>query len=800
MADRFPLLSFVQQLYAAKQQVDALDDLRIQRTLAAQHIEYKHVFRLFPLLLHFNHPQLPTYVEHAPDGIWGFEASGYQKNYLRSLSLENLFYTHTSNTAMFDALYLMGSIGSITQTTASDLDVWLCHTRQFSEQELHLIEEKQQRVREWASCFGVELNFYLMNPEQFKQRKALSNVNDEHSGSAQHFFLLDEFYRSAVRLAGKRLLWLHLPESENQSYTETITQAAESRLINLDEWLDFGDFSELSINEFFGASLWQLYKGIESPYKSVIKILLLESYAQTYPDTVLISKNFKKILLEQGVQNYHFDAYLAMFEQVTEYLVNHQEFERLEGLRICFYLKAMEGEQRPNWRFDRLQSLTKAWNWRTERIQTLNSRPYWKIKQAMKHQKMLVGMLMKSYHNLILFARKFRIEPNILAQDTDILMRKLYSVFEELPGKVALINPNITTNLAEAEVTFIEVTENGGVKPGWYLMNQGAYPPYDSSHRYVQYQKSLNKLVAWAYFNGLLTVNTKLNLVSKSISLSRLRRFITDLRLNFPIQAPPINNEDLQHPNEIRHFVMTINLSRDPTKTLTDETLAVSHRDLFDLHHSGQSLVGSVGIIYRNMWNEIRTQYFEGQNALLNALKLLSNKIYLGSAPPQSVNVFFYSSRLQEELKKEITRLVNKCIGIQTGTLVQKLHLNATKPVTQSVWQTIFSTQPGQITANFAPENVQMRPTFPTEISHFASEGFVQFFFETIGDEHFHVYILDERNQCEVYYHCQGDITRKISEINQLYAEQQQRSFNFPQFYQLIHNGNQLQVVPFSHE
>lgn len=796
MSNRFPLLSSVQQLFAAKQQVDALDDLRIQRTLAAQSIEYKHVFRLFPLLLHFNHPQLPAYVEHAPDGIWGFEASGYQKNYLRSLSLENLFYAHTSNTAMFDAIYLMGSIGSITQTTDSDLDVWLCYSRPFSEQQLRLIEEKQRRVREWASCFGVELNFYLMNPEQFKQRKPLSNVNDEHSGSAQHFFLLDEFYRSAVRLAGKRLLWLHLPESESQSYTETITQAAESRLINLDEWLDFGDFSELSINEFFGASLWQLYKGIDAPYKSAIKILLLESYAETYPDTGLISKKFKKILLEQGAQHYHFDAYLAMFEQVTDYLAARQDQERLEGLRICFYLKATEGEYRPNWRFDMLQALAKAWGWRAGRIQTLNSRAFWKIKQAMKHQKMLVGMLMRSYHNLIHFARKFRIEPNILAHDTDILMRKLYSVFEALPGKVALINPNITTNLAEAEVTFIEVTENGGMKPGWYLMNQGVYAPYDSSRRYVQYQKSLNKLVAWAYFNGLLTVNTKLNLVSKSISLARLRQFIADLRLNFPIHAPPISNEDLHHPNEIRHFVMTINLVNDPTKSVSDETLVLSHRDLFNLNVSGQGLVGSVGIIYRNMWNEIRTQYFEGQNALLNALKLLSNKIYRGSAPPQSVNVFCYSSRLQAELKREITRLVHKCICIQTGTLVQKLHLSPAKALLQT-WQSFFVPQPGQINGHFATESA---PRFPSEISRFASEGFLQFFFETKDVQHFNVYILDEKNQLETYYNCVGDKEQKVREINQFYAEQQQSSFNFPQFYQLIHQNDQIQVVPFSHK
>ncbi|XPE60849.1 class I adenylate cyclase [Shigella flexneri] len=43
-----------------------------------------------------------------------------------------------------------------------------------------------------------------------------------------------------------------------------------------------GGLSSLSAEEYFGASLWQLYKSIDSPYKAVIKTLLLEAYSWEY--------------------------------------------------------------------------------------------------------------------------------------------------------------------------------------------------------------------------------------------------------------------------------------------------------------------------------------------------------------------------------------------------------------------------------------------------------------------------------------------------------------------------------------
>ena len=46
----------------AKKRVDFLDKLRIDRALSDTTESFQLVFKVIPLLLHFNHPDLPCYV------------------------------------------------------------------------------------------------------------------------------------------------------------------------------------------------------------------------------------------------------------------------------------------------------------------------------------------------------------------------------------------------------------------------------------------------------------------------------------------------------------------------------------------------------------------------------------------------------------------------------------------------------------------------------------------------------------------------------------------------------------------
>lgn len=789
--------SFTANLAFIQQRIDCLDQHRHAQALRNHSANFQQVYRLLPTLIHYNHPDLPGYVAKAPAGIALFEPDAQQ-----AVDLSRFFANSTlpasPATHAFDGLYAMGSIGSVTQTAASDLDLWLCHSQTFSSVQIQLIEQKLAHISQWAASLGVEIHFYLMNPQAFKQQRYHS-VNDDHNGSAQHFCLLDEFYRSVVRLAGKRILWLHIDHGK-QPYESFIKRLEEKGELDISQWVDFGDFASLPIEEYFGASLWQLYKGTRKPYKSAIKILLLESYAQTYPQTPWIAKQFKQQLLNPSQVRYHFDPYLAMLEQVTNYLTHRKEFARLDRLRHCFYIKSIDN-QHDSERLATLEALVAQWGWSHQQVAQLNNHKHWKIKQIAKQQQMIVEMLLQSYRNLIQFARKFHLDPSILPQDTDILMRKLYSVFEAVPGKVSLINENLTAGLSETDVTFVHVAEGKAVKAGWYLLNHAPKEVSPSHQRHIQHQKSLVELVAWGYFNRIITAQTRLYTVGESLSQQKLRQFMTDLRLSLPALPPDAASRGASSRNEICSLMVAINLTCDPSKQLLSE-IAEKIGAMY-LLSPDQKLVGSMSIIYRNRWNEVLTQHFEGQDAFRNALKFLSNKVYRRDSVRQSVNVFCYSAQFRNVLQAQVKHLVQRCITVETGKIVQPRR----DPFNVSVkkWQNIFSqsTTPFDTLANSIVAYHSAKKA-PSAIYNFASEEFLQFFFEDNRNGSFNVYILDKKNELESYFGCSGSKEEKIKLVTRLYLEQafvglndNVGSFNFPQFYQLLSDHGKTLIVPF---
>lgn len=816
-------------LQQAKQYVATLDKERIALALLSASTEFKHIFQLLPLLLHFNRPDLPGYIADCPTGIAHFHLSDYQRDFLatacQGLATQALNATSKAEEASpcINGVYVMGSIASITQTSQSDLDIWVCHQENLPSSQRNKLLEKLTALQSWAKTFQIDVNFFLMDQKRFRFFHYVDALSEENSGSAQHLLLLDEFYRSTIRLAGKPLLWLHLAIEQEQDYDAEVQRLVQQKQLNLDDWVDFGGLGQLSANEYLGATLWQLYKGIDSPYKAVIKILLLEAYSWEYPKTKLIAVEFKQRLLAGDTAVTHFDSYLAMLAKVSDYLKQIKDDKRLNFVRQCFYVKANMDYQTDlpsSWRAETLSQLIKSWQWSKETTDILNARDSWKIKQVKRVYNELVQVLMLSYRNLVNFAHKHKVDDSIMPQDISILTRKLYTAFEELAGKVTLLNPQISKDLSEQYLTFIEVKNSRSFKDGWYVVNQAPKIMELSKLRYVEYDPNLHKLVAWAYFNGLLTAKTQLAIASPNVSIEALRQFVTDLRLSFAVNVPPATNEDLYQSCEIKNLMMVVNLVSDPTKQLYAQQLKnpIRQSDLFSFGPEQQSLVGSIDFIYRNLWNEVRTLHFEGSTAILAALKTLTNKIHKNSQLPP-IHLYCYSRHYHQELKGFILSLIKKCLTRQND----QSGINLLR-VAGRTWQLFFvddrcmdmkEVKPNaQVLTSALEENSLEKEEqaalycYPEEINNFASEGFLQFFFEDNADQTFNVYILDELNHLEIYRHCQGRKEAKIKEINYIYTSSGidkqdnpynivQHNFNYPQFYQILKQDAVIHIRPF---
>ena len=816
-----------------KQRLDAINQLRTDRATAAMGAAFRHIYSLLPVLLHYHHPDMPGYLSHnTPHGISFFTPDETQQSLLATLFPESTYtLTPPPENAPILGLYSMGSTSSIGQSSDSDLDIWVCHQSWLDSAERQALQNKCHQLQLWCKKQGVEISFFLIDENRFRINES-GALGKEDCGSTQHILLLDEFYRSAVRLAGKRILWNLVPSEHEAHYDEYVMELYAKGALVPNEWIDLGGLGTLSTEEYFGASLWQLYKSIDSPYKAVLKTVLLEAYSWEYPNTRLLATEIKQCLHDGEIIHFGLDPYCMMLERVTAYLEAINDTARLDLVRRCFYLKVSEkltsesqGELTP-WRREILAQLVTRWGWQSDLLAQLDGRAHWKIEQVRVAHNELLDAMMQSYRNLIRFARRNNLSVSASPQDIGVLTRKLYAAFEALPGKVALLNPQISPDLSEDHLTFIYVAEGRANRRGWYLYNQAPEMNAIISHQPLEYNRYLNKLVAWAWFNGLLTEKTHLHIKGTSLcDLSRLQELVHDIATHFPIRLPAPTPKALYSPCEIRHLALMVNVESDPTQALRDQVVLFDFRkmDVFSFGQQQQCLIGSVDLLYRNSWNEVRTLHFEGESAMIEALKTILGKMHQEALPPEAVEVFCYSPHLRALIRTRVLQLVSECIDLRLSSNRQETGRFKALKLASDTWGLFFermgvSVQKlknavefyGAISNNkLQGLSIQMdskQASLPTVVKNYASEGIIQFFFEDHAPaQSFSIYVLDEQNHAEVYQHCEGSKEELMRDVCRFYSSSHDRltfgtssiNFNLPQFYQVVEQQGRSTIINF---
>lgn len=112
-----------------KQRLGAINQLHIDRALAAMEPVFQRVYHLLPALLH-HHPLIPGYLHgNVPHGVCLYTPDQSQQDYLDDLAdeWESPFAKPGSDELPIASIYSMGSTSSIGQSCSSDLDIWVCH-------------------------------------------------------------------------------------------------------------------------------------------------------------------------------------------------------------------------------------------------------------------------------------------------------------------------------------------------------------------------------------------------------------------------------------------------------------------------------------------------------------------------------------------------------------------------------------------------------------------------------------------------------------------------------------------------
>jgi adenylate cyclase, class 1 len=637
---------------------------------------------LLPLLFHENNPTLPGYInDDVPAGIT--EYAPEQSTIKIAKSFFKTYKTTRRARRIMDinGMYFMGSSGSIAYNSKSDFDVWLLHSTTLDADAIDLIQQKAYAIEQWSDeILHLEVHFFVFSAEEFKQGKQ-QGLSSESSGSAQHYLLLDEFYRSSLLIAGKIPTWWLVPPENEKEYDSYIGEQNKQKKLNTSDSIDFGAVADIPASEFFGAAVWQLYKSIHSPYKSLMKLLLMEVYASEYPSISLLSMMFKEAVYE-GVESLDdLDPYLMMYKKVEEYLMVRNQSERLELFRQCFYIKINEPlsheVKKKTWRRDLFKQVVLDWGWTNDQFVLMDSKKEWQIDMISQQRNRLMNALTESYRFLSTFARQNTEVSRVSQTELNVLGRKLYAAFERKAGKVDIINRDNETSMSYSKLSIYQKKNPSG-KDNWQLYQGLVHSHSVSEHKPIKRTQSVIELIAWAYFNRIIDSHSAISLSSSDdLTVKELRQLLVTFEDEFPSgQLPEADFNDLNQSVRIQHACVYVNVGHAPQTSSKDNFNHISSvRDnilSYGAQHS--NLTYSFDLLICTTWEELLTFRFDGPDAFIQCICEYLHWAPLGDASiPPKLNAFCCSSSYGPAITKRVEEIIQDIIGEYYG---KKLYEN----------------------------------------------------------------------------------------------------------------------------
>ncbi|TNE71401.1 MAG: class I adenylate cyclase [Gammaproteobacteria bacterium] len=608
----------------------AVNGQRWERAHSALTYRQQRVLEILPLVFHINHPALPGYLDgDCPYGFNHYQPSERTLESARRLSRTFSVRDEGRRKPDLDALFLMGSPGTLGHSVASDLDVWLCHRGGLSERGVRCLERKAEKLSAWAASLGVELHVFVFSAQDWRAGRQRAEVTGENCGSAQHYLLLDEFYRTSIHLAGQYPMWWLVPAEEETRYDERMRQLVDCRFVRGDEYIDFGPVPSIPEAEFLGAGVWQLYKGIDAPWKSILKLRLIECYAQT-PEQPLLSALFKHSVYQGETRADNLDPYLLLHQRLEAWLAESGAETRRDLVRRSLYLKAglpltrVEASTE-KWRVLALRQLTARWEWSEKDLAQLDNRQNWRAEDVTSLRRAIVRELTHSYRLLSKLAREHGTRASISPADINLLGRKLYAAFQRKAGKIEQINPGLAPSLAEENLAFHHQSEQGSDGEGWLLFRDLEDPSDAFWKPVIRRSGNLAELMVWCYCNGLLTRATRLNVRAGSsiASVSELREMLDAISGFLPSPVKPAERAALSRGVRPLGHLLLINVGVDPQSHLTElglHKLSARH-DSLGFSGGRDNLVITIDQITFNSWHEVSLQHYASGDTLIQCLK-----------------------------------------------------------------------------------------------------------------------------------------------------------------------------------
>ncbi len=597
------------------------------------------VFTVIPRLLHIHQKGMPGFIQgDVPSGIHNFSINPECQFAAERLFPDSLLTGSEYSRPFIDTVLLMGSTGSMAQSQKSDLDFTLfVKKHQVSPEQLALFNQKLKLIEQWTwDTFNLEIHFFS-NDITDVQNNIFGESDSESTGSAQAKLLKEEMYRTAVIMGGKVPFWWIVPLNTDDKLYENLWYLLQSNqtLLSPDDFIDIGNVDDISQGEFFGGSIWTLIKSFKAPFKTLIKMGLLEEYMFNKTKSNLLCHEIKKKVFG-GVNHEKIDTYKILFERVEKYFLETKSEQEVEALRTAFYLKVgsrvndyelHHGSSDFNKRT--LIEMIHSWNWSTERVMKLNSYLDWQMMEKVAMGNHMNQILMNSYKKIS--EANSQLEPGqslITERDTHLLGRKLFSFYRKAVNKVENLFALVDGETSEKELTFYLRQSNPTDKGKWYLIRGKTLAKIDLIPRenIIKKASTLPFLIAFTCFNNLYNKDTLLLLRSEKQSIKdHDLRALLDQLSSFLAQVniADISNEALLGRDYIRQVFTIVDFGNPVPREITLGNIhdCKTQKEYSAYIKKRLERIKSVVNIYITSWGELFCKTYSGINCMERGLR-----------------------------------------------------------------------------------------------------------------------------------------------------------------------------------
>ena len=641
----------MEALHDNRQSFLRFNRFKIHRNLVTLSEIDQTIFLIIPRLLHIHQEGLPGYFEGDPPcGIHNFTLDQESQYALEKMFPNVILRRNVNLNPVIHTALLMGSVGSIAQTKKSDLDyTLLINKSDFTEESMKLFQKKLNLIETWTwDNYSLETHFFINDSEEVKNN-IFGESDSESTGSALAKLLKEEMYRTMIIVAGKIPFWLISPvDSDDDKYDELYQKLQNGdTLLKQEEFIDMGNVDDISQGEYFGGAVWALIKSFKSPFKTLMKMGILEEYM--FGDT-------KFNLLCHQVKDKYFndvpyldiDPYLVMFERVQQFFKETKDEESVDALRHAFYLKVGTqiepdelGKGSKIWRKNTLINMLKEWGWDAKKLERLNDYSNWQMMHKVDLGNRINKILMASYKNIS--EKNKTLDPSeslITEKDTHLLGRKLFSFYRTAPNKVDNLGALVDGKTAETELTFLLEQKTSRDKATWYLIRGKTRESLDQikDDDIIKKSKTLTFLMAFTVFNNLYNEDTKIILRADegamkdsdlAVLLDQIRQFIASTNI------AALSNEDLLDDAKVNQLFMLIDFGTPPPPEITMGNIKdCKNSDELNKFITGRiERIKSITTTYLTSWGELFCKTYAGLNCMGRCIDELTTQL-----SPEKVN------------------------------------------------------------------------------------------------------------------------------------------------------------------